>query len=615
MASRRRAPESAGVSTAAAWRGWQTVAVAILLVAGIWLVYAQVGHFDFVELDDPLYVRENPIIAEGLTLKGVEWAFTHSHAAYWIPLTWISYMADVEIYGGVNAGGHHVTNVVLHAANVLILFGLLKRTTRAPVKSAFVAALFAVHPLHVESVAWITERKDVLSTLFWLLGIWAYVRYVERPGLARYAAIVGCLFLGLLAKPMLVTFPLVLLLLDVWPLGRVPTERVWQWQAWKRPVGEKAVLVAFVVAAGVVTYVAQTAFGAAPSLEAYPLGLRVENAVVSYGAYLRMTLWPSPLSAIYPLAPTIPAATVAGAAAVVTAVSVAVAWLGRRRPFLAVGWCWYLGTLIPVIGLVQVGVQARADRFMYVPSIGLFVMAVWMVGELASSRARRLVAATAGMLVVVAAGVQARHQVTYWEDSVAMWTHALQTTFGVSDFEAHRALGRTLAGKGRLEEARAHLEAALATGKSTPDVEGELARVLVQMGHGTEAIPHLKQVARAQPDIAEVRVELAQLLAEAGQFDAALTEYLEAERLKPSLGIDNNIGVLLAQMGRFSEALQRFEAAVRRGSDVETAQVNLGLALANLGRLPEARAVLNQVLQSNPRDPKARAILQELAGR
>jgi protein O-mannosyl-transferase len=620
MTKRRRVPVLTPAAAAGAavepLRAWHTAAIVAALVAGTCLVYAPVRHFDFVEVDDPLYVTENPHLAGGLTSDNVGWALSNRHAGYWIPLTWISYMADVEMYGGINAGGHHTTNLVLHVANTLLLFGLLRRTTGATVRSAFVAALFAVHPLHVESVAWITERKDVLSTLFWLLGIWAYAKYVDRPGPWRYTAIAAAMVCGLLAKPMLVTFPLVLLLMDVWPLGRIPSGGVVSWRAWKPLLLEKAPLAVFVAVAGVVTYIAQAQAGAAPTFEALPLGVRVENALVSYAVYLWKTVWPTSLTMLYPFPASIPAAAAAGSAALLAGITVGVLRTARHRPYLAVGWFWYLATLFPVIGIVQVGTQARADRFMYVPAIGLFVMVTWLIAELASSTRRRAVLAAVGVVLVAGSGVRARQQLAYWQDNVTLWTHALETTLGVSSYEAHVSLGRTLAAKARLGEALAHFEAALAAKPSAIDVERDLARVLVDLGRPDDAVTHLRHIVQVRPDIAAAHLELAVLLANQGQAGAAIAEYQQARTLEPGIeGVDNNIGVLLAQQGRYAEAVAHFEAAVLRGPDVETARVNLGLALANLGRLQEARTHFLEALRRNPENAAARRAIEEWAGR
>jgi protein O-mannosyl-transferase len=615
VGSRRGTPVAAKARQP--WRTWYTVALAIALVAGTLLVYAPVRHYDFVEVDDPLYVSENPHVAGGLTTDNVLWAFTSLHAAYWIPLTWLSYMVDVEVFGPAEAGGHHATNLVLHLANTLILFLLLNLMTGAAIRSAFVAALFAVHPLHVESVAWITERKDVLSTLFWFLGLCAYARYAARPGWRRYLPIVACVVLGLLAKPMLVTFPFVLLLMDVWPLRRAQASGSAGWKAWVPLIVEKVPLLVLAVAASVIVYVAQKEFGAASTLQALPLGLRLENAVVSYAAYLWMMAWPARLTVMYPLPAAIPGAAVAGAAILLLGVSALVTWGARRWPYLPVGWFWYVGTMVPVIGIVQVGLQARADRFTYVPLVGIFMMIVWALADaVAASRRRRVALVVFGLVVVAGSGVQARRQLSYWQDSVTLWTHAVENTLGVTTFEAHRSLGRILARQKRLGEALGHFEAALSTDPSSVETRYDLAGVLIEAGRPAEAITHLREVTRARPQMVEAHTALGSLLANEGDVDAAIREYEYALRLKPNLGdVHNNLGTLLAKQGRVAEALPHYEEAARLGPDVETAQVNLGLALATLGRPQDARAVFIRVLQQNPQNGLARRAIEELSGR
>jgi protein O-mannosyl-transferase len=333
-------------------------------------VFGAVRHFDFVTWDDPPYVTENPIVRAGLTWSGVVWAFTTAHGPYWHPLTWLSHMLDVQLYG-LHAGGHHLTNLVLHVSNSVLLLLLLRRMTGALWKSAAVAALFAVHPLHVESVAWVAERKDVLSTLFWILTMWAYLTYARRPGAGRYAAVLLVFALALMAKPMVVTLPLILLLLDVWPLGRVSL-------SWHRLVLEKTPMFALSAAAGVATIVVQQRVGALAAITSVTPGLRVANALVSYGNYLAKTLWPARLAALYPYPQSLPAwPWLLTCGFGLAAISVAAVRLAPRRPYLMMGWFWYLLTLLPVIGLVQVGPQAMVDRFTYVPLVGVFVIVVW----------------------------------------------------------------------------------------------------------------------------------------------------------------------------------------------------------------------------------------------
>ena len=331
------------------------------LAAAIFIVYSAVLRFGFVNYDDPVYLAQNPNVRDGITWSGIVWAFSHSFAGNWFPLTWISHMLDCQLFG-LDAGAHHFTNLVLHTAATLLLFAVLKRITHARWPSAFVAALFALHPLHVESVAWIAERKDVLSAFFWMLTLWTYARYVERPGRARYLWTLAAFALGLMAKPMLVTLPLVLLLLDYWPFARGPR------------IKEKLPFFALSAAVCVVTYLAHAQAKAVISLETIPAALRVENALVSYAAYIGKMFWPSGLAFFYPYPKGGLAIPAALAAVGIAAVTIA----ARKRPYLLVGWLWFLVTLAPVIGLVQAGLQARADRYMYLPMVGLAIMIAWV---------------------------------------------------------------------------------------------------------------------------------------------------------------------------------------------------------------------------------------------
>jgi Preprotein translocase subunit YidC len=389
---------------------WISVALVVLIL----LVYAPVRHYGFVDLDDPQYVSENPFVANGLTWAGVKWAFTSIHASYWLPLIWLSHMVDVQLYG-LNAGGHHVTNVLLHSVDTILLFALLQRTTGALGRSAFVAALFAVHPLHVESVVWLTERKDVLSTLFLLLTIWTYVDYVRQPSRGRYVLSLACFTLGLMCKAMLVTLPFMLLLLDVWPLGRLTID-TWplssaERSAWYRLAREKLPFLVLAILAAVVTYLTQQLTGAVASTSQIPVAFRIENAMVSYVMYVVTMLWPSNLALFYPYPLALSPLLVAGSVLGLIGVTVFVARGSRKHPYLAVGWLWYLGSLVPVIGFIQAGDQARADRFTYVPLIGLFIIIAWGARDIVvNSRALQV----GGVLAVLMASAVARVQVGYW---------------------------------------------------------------------------------------------------------------------------------------------------------------------------------------------------------
>lgn len=557
----------------------------VALIALNLAVFAPVRHFDFVQIDDPVQVSENAQVAGGLTWAGAAWAFTTAHAGYWMPLVWLSHMADVQLYG-MNAGPHHVTNLLLHIASTLLLFGLLWRITGAVGRSAFVAALFAVHPLHVESVAWITERKDVLSTLFWMLTMWAYVAYVRRPGRARYLLAAVSFALGLMAKPMLVTLPFVLLLLDVWPLGRVMIRaggagKTGRAGAWRALVWEKLPLLALAAAAGVVAFLTQQQAGAVSNLQVYSPGLRVGNAFVSYVAYIGKMFWPARLTVFYPFPDSIPAASVAGAIALLAVVSFVVMRLGARRPYLAVGWLWYLVTLLPVIGVVQVGVQAMADRFTYVPLVGLFIVIAWSVPDALAARsvARRVAVPVVAVLVVLACAWTARAQVAYWKDSVTLWTRTIELTLNMDAYHAHMSLGAVLRDQGRFDEAA---------------------------GHFSEAV-------RLNPGSAESHNDLATVLQRQGKVDRAIVHYREALRLQPALAeVHNNLGAVLAGQGRFDEAVVHFSEAARLKPDLEIAHVNLALAFARTGRAQDALREFNEVLRINPANELARRAVGEL---
>jgi tetratricopeptide (TPR) repeat protein len=412
----------------AAWAPWL---VALGLAALVALVYGSVGGLGSVNFDDPRYVFQNPQVSRGLTAEGLAWAFTSFHAGNWHPLTWLSHMLDVELFG-LDPGRHHAVNAVLHGAATLLLFAFLRAATGSLWRSALAAALFAVHPLHVESVAWISERKDVLSGAFWFLACWAHVRYVRKPGLARYALVAAAFTLGLLSKPMVVTLPLALLLLDFWPLGRVSAAAQFRPQALGL-LREKVPLLALSVASGVVTLVAQTRGGAVSAVPVLEPSARIGNALLSYALYLGKTVWPAGLAVVYPhpsLGPDgLPAWQVACSALLLAALTALAAWQRTRRPYLAMGWLWYLGTLLPVIGIVQVGLQGMADRYTYVPLAGIFVAVAWLVGDAAEAfRPGRAVVAAACAGLLLACAAQARRQVETWRDSFSLFGHALDVT-------------------------------------------------------------------------------------------------------------------------------------------------------------------------------------------
>jgi hypothetical protein len=416
-----------------------------LLTLAVWLPALRNG---FVNLDDPYYVTANPQVLRGITRAGIAWATTAKVASNWHPLTMLSHMLDCQLYG-LEPAGHHATSLLLHLANVLLLFETLRRMTGAAGRSAAVAALFALHPTHVESVAWIAERKDVLSALFWILAMGAWARYARGPSIGRYLPVVFSMILGLMAKPMVVTLPFALLLLDAWPLDRLHL-------GWKRLVLEKLPLLALSAASSLITLHYQQA-SLAP-LDVAPWSLRAANALVSYAAYLGKLFLPTHLAVFYPIALSIPAWKAAGAALLLAAVTALAVWRARREPWLLTGWLWFLGTLVPVIGLVQVGRQAMADRYTYIPSIGLFLAVVWSVAGL-GRRHRAALATTAGIVILALAAIT-RVQVGYWSDSATLFRHALAATG--DNYLAHIGLGKALMGERDCEGAAEQFRAALA---------------------------------------------------------------------------------------------------------------------------------------------------------
>jgi protein O-mannosyl-transferase len=571
--------------------------VAVALAAIILFIYTPVRNYGFLFYDDPEYVSENAHVFRGLTGQGVLWAFTSGHASNWHPVTWLSHMLDVQMYG-MNAGMHHCTNLLLHLANALLLFGLLYRTTRAWGRSAMVAALFAAHPLHVESVAWIAERKDVLSTLFWMLTMHAYVRYVGKPRLGRYLAIVSAFALGLMSKPMLVTLPLVLLLFDVWPLRRVRFE-AGQRRAWLAVFREKIPLCVLAAASSLVTIIVQWRGGAVQSFEVAPLYQRVANALVSYIAYLGQMLWPWNLAAHYPSAP-LPLWSVAASAAVLIAVSVFGIRFSGSRPYLFVGWLWYVLTLVPVIGLIQVGGQARADRYTYIPLIGVFIAGAWGIAAILERRRCPGIAlrAAACILVCVLAAV-ARGQVRYWESDLALWEHAVQRT--ADNYFARTNLGFALIDRGDFAAGIAQYAEALRIKPVSAETRNALGTALLKQGQPDAAMEQFTLALRIKPGFAEAHSNRGMVLAQRGETEEAFSEFRKAMEISPeNPEVQYNFGFALANQGKLDEAMSYYRKALTGKPDYADAYFQMGNAFAGKGMLSEAAAEYTRALRIRP---------------
>jgi tetratricopeptide (TPR) repeat protein len=576
--------------------------ICLVLTAATLLVYWQLMNYEFINYDDNVYVTDNLHVQEGLSHETVTWAFTTTRAANWHPLTWLSHMLDCQLYG-LDSAGHHLTSLIFHLANTILLFLALRLTTRAPWQSAFVAALFALHPLHVESVAWVAERKDVLAALFWMLTMLAYVHYVQRPGVSRYLLIVLSFALGLMAKPMLVTLPFVLLLLDFWPLGRFqpgslpgfiqPQARTSQASnSAKSPksklIWEKVPLIVLAAISSIVTFFAQQQKAAISTLEVVSLKLRLANGLVSYLAYIKKMIWPQGLAVFYPhLGKSLPSWQSVGAGLLLVAVSIVVLRGARRYPYVLVGWLWYLGTLVPVIGLVQVGEQAMADRYTYVPLVGLFIIIAWGVADIVKGwQHRRIVTAISAAVVLSSLMMSNWLQVRHWKDSVALFKHTLKVTS--NNYVAHYTLGNALALQGNLLEAIANYNEALRIKPSYAEAHHNLGNALSLQGSVEEAVAHYNEALRIKPNYAEAHRNLGVNLDQQGKHEEAIKHYAEALRVSPNdAQSHNNLGVALAEQGRLAEATVHFSEAVRIKPDFTEAQRNLELGLRLMGRSTE----------------------------
>lgn len=590
--------------------------ICLCLIAATLVAYWPLKNQEFINFDDDKYVTENHHVREGLTSEGIVWAFTDcSQAGLWIPVTWLSLMLDSQIYGQ-NASGYKLTNLLFHLANILLLFMLLNRMTGKLWNSAFVAALFALHPLHVESVAWVTERKDVLSTLFWMLTMWSYLYYVEFPSTKRYLMIVLPLTFGLMAKPMLVTLPFVLLLIDYWPLNRLqisgshsgdershhhwPVERM-RPASFLKLVMEKVPLIVLAAIASIITFLGQRAVGAVEHLSILPVGVRITNSLISYVIYIWEMLWPRSLGILYPF----PLHTLllwqgAGAGLILVTISILVLRTHRRQPYLLAGWFWFLGTLLPVIGLVQVGVVARADRFTYIPSIGMFIIISWGIPSILSGWHHRKIALSLAAGVYLAAVAVACHiQVQLWQDTVTLFEHTLNIT--ENNYVIHNNLGRVLLDEGDVDKATGHFLEALKINSGYPDAHNNLGLALFRNGQIDMAVKQFTEAIRLNPGFAIARTNLGEAFAQQGRVQEANAQYSEATRLNPNYAAaQSNMGIALAQEGKTSEAADHFSEAIRLEPDNPDAYINLGLTMRDLGRTEEAAQAFLKALQLKP---------------
>jgi Flp pilus assembly protein TadD len=586
--------------------------ICVTLVGLTWIVFGQTLRHDFTNYDDNTYVYDNANITGGLTGPAILWAFTQTHAGNWHPVTSLSHMLDCQVYG-LNAGGHHLTNVLLHTLAVVLLFLLLRQTTGELWRSAFVAAVFAIHPLRVESVAWVAERKDVLSGVFFMLTLLAYARYAaSERSLRRYLLVAFCFALGLMAKPMLVTLPCVLLLLDYWPLCRFGSHSsgndttIARRSTFPRLVAEKLPLFLLTLVSSLLTWRAQQAF--VRTTTEISLLLRAENAVVSYVRYLQQLLWPTDLAPFYPHPQAmLPLLSVIAALALLVAISAVVLYFGRRLPYLITGWGWYLVMLLPVIGLIQVGEQAMADRYTYLPHIGIVLALTWTVGA-ATAGARqwqRAVACTAVALMVALAWCGGQ-QTRYWRDSESLWLHTLAVT--KNNDLAHNNLGEVWSRRGRGDDAIREFQAALEITPESPLARNNLGLAFLKEGRTGEAIEEFRRVLSREPQSVQARLNLAGALLRSGRITEAIAEYEEAVAIKPDLAQGHmDLGQALMRVGRFADANSQFKIAVQLQPRSAPARNNLAAAFAAEGQWGEAIHCWRDTLEINPDNIAARS--------
>jgi len=565
------------------------ILIMAILAISVLITYYKAASFEFIYYDDPKYVRDNPVIRQGISIDGIKWAFSSiGYSSNWHPATWISHMIDAELFG-INPGPHHMVNVLFHIINTLLLFFVFFRMTKDKYKCALIAALFAVHPLHVESVAWIAERKDVLSTLFFLLTLLSYAVYVEKPDIIGYMKILILYSIGLMAKPMLVTLPFVLLLLDLWPLRRneiLPDHAGSQrngnstalinFNGFFKLIYEKIPFFILALISSVITFQAQKLGGAVSSVDVLPVGTRILNVICAYATYLCKMFWPVNLAVFYPYSVSISALYIALSLVLLALVSLLAIRFIDRRPFFVVGWFWFLGTLVPVIGLVQVGFQSMADRYTYIPSIGISIMLVWGLGNfLDKTKSGKYIAAFVSIAVIAALMHTTWTQNSFWKDSKTLFSHALDVT--KDNYLAHANLSATLFENG--------------------DIKG--------------TVYHATQALRIRPDIAPAHCNLGLALNKQGMHSEAIDHFQEAIRLNPyHISARFNLGGIMYNQGRTGEAIKQFKDILRLNPHHKNAKKNLKLAMA---KQIQTDSIMNQMLEALEKHPGDYTLHEKLA--
>jgi tetratricopeptide (TPR) repeat protein len=596
------------------------ISIYLALILSTLLVFWQVHTFDFVNYDDNLYVYQNPHVLNGLTADGAIWAFATPHVGNWLPLTWISFMFDCQLFGP-NPGWMHLVNLLLHVVNTLLLFAVLKKMTGSLWPSAFVAAAFALHPMHVESVAWITERKDVLSTLFLMLTLAAYVSYVKKQSIVWYLLTILLFILGLLAKPMLVTVPFILLLLDYWPLKRFsiadcqlpieknPKSKIQNLkfaQSFWRLIIEKIPFFVLSAVSSAITFFVQQSIGAIADINAFPLKSRLANVFLSYATYIGKMFWPQNLAVFYPFdARTIQSWQIVLCALLMIVISVLTIRFGRKQKYLIVGWLWFVVTLIPVVGLIQSGSQAWADRYTYISYIGLFIMIAWGVPELLSKWPQRKNTLGLSMVIVLTTlGICAHRQVSYWNNSTTLFLHALKVTSG--NYVAHDCLGDDLREHGKTALAIEQFTKSLQIKPSYADAVNGIGMALYDEGDLKQAIEYFQKALKLKPDSPSAHNNLGFALRKQGKLDEAVAHFTQAVRIDPDFVLArNNLADTLILQNRLDEAIDQLHAILRLEPDSAFAHQTLGSALLKKGNVNQAIKQFNAVIKAEPNSANA----------
>jgi len=600
--------------------------ISFMLVLITLATYGNVRFHKFINFDDDIYVTDNQIVKQGLTLYGVKWAFDFNESGYWQPLTWLSHMLDIEIYG-LDSGGHHITNLIIHLANTLLLFWVLFRMTGSVYRSAFVAALFAVHPLNVDSVAWIAERKNLLSTFFWMLSLLSYKRYTENPKPDQYMLTLILFALGLMVKPMLVTLPFVFLLLDFWPLKRLklgqrqefglelPQTRATEKQRTdvSKLFIEKIPFFALSLVSVWLSISSTQHINNMVAADTVPMTLRISNALVSYVSYIGKMIWPFELAVYYPYPESIPLWRVAGAGVLLTAATGLFVFLINRRSYLAVGWFWYLGTLVPVIGIVQGGLwPAMADRWAYIPLIGLFVIIAWGASDIAARwRHGKTLLTFVAVSAICCFILITRTQLWHWENSITLFQHTLAVT--QKNTVAHNNLGNALLENGNVKTAIKHFTAVLALKPKDAKAHNNLGNALVEMERVDEAIVHYLESIELAPYVARTHNNLAVALYKQERVAESIRHLQKALGLKPDYAdAYNNLGAAYRKIGQGENAARCYLKAIQLRSDFAEAYNNLGILLWHQGKLKTALSYFNKALAAKPGYKKAQENLKKV---